>query len=150
MTDVGDRKKIDFQLTKDEDDYPPVEWESLWAIPVGAGLWEVDNIPFFVYGVSNRDIVAAVAADGRLRFAQVISKGGHTTLRLIFEDLESVARVRADLRRLGCLTEGSHLKRLVSVDVPPNVEFRRVREYLEKEAKESGLEYEDGCLQHAQ
>src|SRR5215471_12738412 len=106
MTDVGQRRKINFRLVKDEDGYPPFDWEGVWAEPETDGTWRLDNIPFFAYDVSNRDVVAAHERNGELVFDRVLDRGGHSTLRIIFEDLDTVADVRADLKQMGCSTEG--------------------------------------------
>ena len=147
VSDRGDRRKVDFRLTKDEDGYPPSDWEGLWAEPAGAGRWRLDNIPFYVYDVSNRDVIAAEEADGRLEFRKVLERGGHSTFRIIFEDLATVKRVRDELRAMGCSTEGSNIKRLVSVDVKSGVSVDAVRAYLEAEGERSGLGFEDACIQ---
>jgi Domain of unknown function (DUF4265) len=149
MTDVGRRRKIDFRLVKDEDNYPPFDWEGLWGEPAGEGAWQLDNIPFFAYDVSNRDVVAAHETGERLVFDRVLERGGHSTLRVIFEDLDTVNPVRAALKRMGCSTEAAHTKRLVAVDVRPDVSLDAVRAYLEAEAARTGLEYEDACDQHS-
>ena len=41
-----------FRLDQDEDGYPPVQTESVWAIPFGEGTYILDNVPFFAEGVS--------------------------------------------------------------------------------------------------
>jgi len=46
-----DRVKVYFDLEKDADGYPPVNSESMWAVPMGEFRFRIDNIPFFVYGV---------------------------------------------------------------------------------------------------
>ncbi len=48
--DVPSRVKIVFELQQDEDGYPPVTRESLWATPTDGGLYRLDNIPFFAHG----------------------------------------------------------------------------------------------------
>ena len=41
--------KILFQLTQDEDGYPPIQVEGVWALsaPDGADGYLIDNVPFF-------------------------------------------------------------------------------------------------------
>jgi hypothetical protein len=51
--------KIVFSLEQDEDGYPPVKTESLWAKPKADGSFELDNTPFYAQGISRKDIVAA-------------------------------------------------------------------------------------------
>ena len=42
--------KIVFSLVPDEDGYPPVASESLWAVNVADDEYRLDNIPFHVTG----------------------------------------------------------------------------------------------------
>lgn len=65
-------KKVVFRLEQDEDGYPPDNWESLWAGEVEPGLYSIDNIPIFVKGISNGDVVAAEQEDGELRFKRLV------------------------------------------------------------------------------
>lgn len=48
--------KVVFKLEKDEDDYPPADYESVWALPVGEGLFQIDNIPFFATEIALGDV----------------------------------------------------------------------------------------------
>jgi hypothetical protein len=61
MTDIF--HKIVFELTPDEEDYPPVSAESIWGIYQGDDTYEIDNTPYYVYGVSKGDRVQ-VQSDG--------------------------------------------------------------------------------------
>ena len=144
MTTTHNRTKIEFRLTRDADGYPPFDWEGIWAEPCGDDRWRLDNVPFFVYDVNNRDVVTVERVDAKLVFADVVERGGHQTLRIIFEDLSTVDAVRTKLAQLGCSTEASNSRRLVAVDVKPDVVMSDVRAYLDEEAIRSGLEYEDG------
>lgn len=48
----SDWVKVVVALEQDEDDYPPATYENLWARPVEAKLYKIDNIPFFAMGIS--------------------------------------------------------------------------------------------------
>ncbi|MCO7575099.1 MULTISPECIES: DUF4265 domain-containing protein [Pseudomonas] len=51
-TSTAQFHKIIFKLTVDADGYPPVGYESMWGIQRGAGAYELDNTPCYLYGVS--------------------------------------------------------------------------------------------------
>ncbi|MQU03479.1 DUF4265 domain-containing protein [Pseudomonas sp. FSL R10-2245] len=53
-------KKITFKLNQDMEDYPPLEFESLWGIQIKPHTYKVDNIPYYIYGVSKGDIILAI------------------------------------------------------------------------------------------
>jgi hypothetical protein len=109
------------------------EVETLWAVPLGANLYRVDNTPFFAYGISADDVVEArPEADGFLFFERVAHKSGHRTVRVMLAELSEIEpgpTLLADLKRLGCTYENAFHK-LICVDVPPAVSLDTVAEHL--------------------
>jgi hypothetical protein len=84
----------------------------------------------------------------QLTFAGVLVPGGHSTIRVIMYELEQKAATREALHRFGCETEVSHLPSLFAIDVPPNVSYERVVEFLDERASADVLEYEEGAIRH--
>lgn len=84
-TSAGNHVRVDFDLSHDEQGYPPAKTETLWAVPVGPAQFRLDNIPFFVCGVSCFDVIEALK-DGtdRLKYHRLLTPSGHSTLRVIF------------------------------------------------------------------
>ena len=146
--DEGQRVKIAFRLERDEDGYPPADWETMWAAPVGGDLFRLDSIPFFAGLVSCDDLVRASPREGMLLFDAVVEIGGHSTIRVIAFRDEMVPALRAELARLGCSTELSHVPNLFAVDVPPDVAYEGVIERLAGHAAEGAIDYEQSCIQH--
>ncbi len=140
--------KVHFRLEQDEDGYPSYEWESLWALELGADLYELDNIPFFAQLVSLGDHIRATHRDGVLVFDEVVATGGHSTVRVIAFNEEAVPGLREKLEELGCGSEMSHVPTLFAVDVPPDVDYAGVRRFLDDLAGQGRLEYEESALQH--
>jgi hypothetical protein len=64
--------KIGFKLQRDQDDYPPADWEWLWAKRVNVNTYKLDNVPFFAKGVGLGDIIAAKTTQEGLVFASLI------------------------------------------------------------------------------
>lgn len=137
--------KLIVPLEKEEDDYPPVEYEELWSTPMGEGRFRVENIPFFAKGLARGDIVLAVAEDEVLRLQEVVEASGHSTLRLLVKDEDSVPEVVERFEHLGCDTEVTFGK-LVALDVPPSVSLDDVREKLDLGDAQSQWEYEEACI----
>lgn len=148
MTDrISERHvKIMFSLEQDEDGYPPATTESLWALDVGAGLYQIDNIPFFAVGIALNDIVSAKLEHGALQYAEVVRPSGHSTLRVIVYDVSELPTVRAFFEQMGCATELSHLPRLVAIDVPPSVALEPLRQVLSTGREQDRWDYEEACL----
>src|SRR5580704_1656618 len=117
--------------------------ETLWARQVEPNRYQLDNSPFFAYGVSWQDIVEAqVGSDGVLEFVRCVKKSGNRTVRVIFQDFRSAdpeaAKVLTGVCDLGCTYEGMQ-PRLVSMNVPPKVNLRHVTDFLQRQ---SGLQWE--------
>jgi hypothetical protein len=117
--------------------------ETLWASPLGGGLYRLENSPFFAYGVSWQDVIEAHAApDGLLEFARCVRKSGNRTLRVFFESFraneEPAQPILEGLNALGCTYEGMQ-PRLISINVPPEMDLKKVVEFLERQ---SGIQWE--------
>jgi Domain of unknown function (DUF4265) len=138
--------KITFQLEQDEDGYPPVAAESLWAKRVTGHRYRVENIPIFARDVSLGDIVEAGEEDGRLTVIRRVEASGHSTIRVVLQREEDVAVLRARLRQLGCDSELSHRPRLIAVDIPPEVKLQPIREMFEQGLADGQWEYEESAL----
>ena len=109
--------------------------ETVWADPLGADRYRVDNSPFWAYGISWHDVIEArPAADGMLTFVRVCEKSGHRTLRLILNPpSDQSAESRAVLDRLislGASYEGMNHGYL-AINIPPNLQLERITDYLE-------------------
>ncbi|MCH8963512.1 MAG: DUF4265 domain-containing protein [Planctomycetes bacterium] len=91
-----DHRKLTFYVEQDEDGWPADQIETLWAREAGEGLYVIDNIPFFVRGVSWGDIVSVEQSSNELLFKEVVRSAGHCTIRIIF--LDSSAKDETSLR----------------------------------------------------
>lgn len=138
--------KMLVRLEQDDDGYPPTTEESLWVIPLGEGLFQVDNTPFFAWDLALGDVVAAAPEESVWRFRQVVRRSGHATLRLLIYDVAEVPAVIERFSALGCLSERSHIPGLVALDLPPSTPWAEVKRLLlEGEAAER-WSYEEACL----
>jgi hypothetical protein len=149
-----DRMRVLFELKKDEDGYPPVDAERLWAEPLGNNLFKIDNVPFFVKGISCEDVVEASAdSEGELRYKSLVRPSARNTLRVVmFREspdprslAERVAVLRSQLAEIGCSTELSHVPGLVAVDTD-SVSINRVLDVLRSGEKANLWEYEEAAL----
>ena len=141
--DSTDARRILFQLSQNEDGYPPLAAETMWATYLGEGAYRIDNIPFFATRVSFGDVIEADLIDGRPTFTKVRERGGHSTLRVVAFDAATVPDLRSAIRELGCETELSHLPRLISVDVPPSASLEALRAFLTAGAAQGRWDYEE-------
>jgi hypothetical protein len=138
--------KIVVPLEKDEDGYPPADYENLWVTFAGGGHYKVVNIPFFATGIALGDIVEAQPEQGLLRFRRVVHPSGHSTIRVIVYDKGEVASVRDFFKGMGCSIEQSHIPGLITLDVPPSISLAQVQQALAVGESQERWGYEEACL----
>jgi len=140
--------KVFVRLDRDEDGYPPVDWEELWAADLGHGAYRVDNIPFYAQLLSHGDTVAVEERDGRLVVVGVTAVEGHSTVRVVAHDETITPKLRAELRSIGCPSELSNIPSFFAVDVPPEVNYSVVAKLIASYADSGAIDYEESSLQH--
>ena len=140
--------KISFELEQDENGYPPNRWETLWAYETEPGHYCIDNIPFYVDGVSSGDVVSAEHDGQQLLFKKMIRSSSNTVFRLYISDPKLVQQVRDEFRAIGCASELSNIPQLIAVEVPGDISFGPVAVLLEKGEEANRFEYDEGVFRH--
>ncbi|MGT0192272.1 DUF4265 domain-containing protein [Burkholderia pyrrocinia] len=125
-----------------------MEFESMWGIFSDESSCVVDNVPYYVYGVSKGDAVAIENVDGELFVSSVISRGGHSILRVFAEDPGTKASLISELKLLGAQCSATRGLSLFAVDIPPEIDFTKIDAFLASRCDGEHLAYEDACLQH--
>jgi hypothetical protein len=138
--------KILFEIEPDQDGYPPLTVESVWATVESEGRYKLDNIPFFARKATLDDVVAVSEDDGDLWFSAVVGTSGNSLLRVVLFDETRIEELRQHLGNLGCSTEWDKTHDLVSVNVPMSARLGSVQEYLRNEAAKGWLDYEEPLL----
>jgi hypothetical protein len=140
--------KVAFELEQDENGYPPDKWETMWAEPVGANLYKLDNIPFYAMGVSPGDVVKTRKEDDLNLFEEVVIPSRNSVFRIYVSTESDVPDARAAFKSLGCESELSALPKLFAVEVPGNVAFGPIGSLLMEGLESGRWEYEEACLRH--
>lgn len=121
--------------------------ESVWATKEGE-YYRINNIPFLAPNIALNDLVKAEEDDGALYFEKLIKPSGHSVVQIVFFDETNIPSVGKELEKMGCTWEGSHLKNLISVDIPAEVNYQTVKEYLNK-GEDAGIwSYKEACIAH--
>jgi hypothetical protein len=141
-------RKISFELEQDENGYPPDRWENLWAYETEQGLYSVDNIPFYVKGISSGDVISAETDGEQLIFKKLVHPSPNSVVRLYISNTDDVQAARDSFRRLGCESELSYIPNLVAVEIPGNVSFEPVGSLLAEGTESGRWEYQEGVLRH--
>jgi len=148
MGSTSQLEKVLFRLEQDECGYPPVSVEGVWALRLANGNMRVDNIPFYVMGISAGDEIEVRSDGSELWFISMVAPSKNSTFRLIPMDVGDLQKVRMSVERLGCKTECHSSAGLIAVEVPANVPIQPFLSYL-MDARESGLlDFEEAALRH--
>lgn len=139
-------QKIIFRLEQDEEGYPPVGVESVWAIEADDGDFIIDNIPFFTRQATLGDVVEVKRMGEELLYISTRERSGNSLLRVVFFEGHDPSKLRSDLAKLGCSTEQSHLRSLIAVNVPPTVQIDEVRTLLDEGCSNGCWDYEEPIL----
>jgi len=111
--------------------------------------YELDNIPFFVYGVSKGDVLAFQKNKDEFVASSVLKNNGHSTMRMYMNVEHRKNAVIYALQLLGGFTNSAVTSPLFSLDIPPEISFAAIDRFLKEKMNEGILDYEDACLQHA-
>lgn len=119
--------------------------ESLWATPLGANRYRIENVPFFAYDLNYHDVVEAVASSPELKpsVLRVVERSGHHTIRVFFkaEAGERSAELLAELKAYGADYERSTMRH-VALDLTPDADIAQVRSILDTWLATGVAEYE--------
>ena len=138
--------KILFKLEQDEDGYPPAEWESLWAKKLGSNRFLIENIPFFVRGLSYGDVIQANIIDDEYHFSRVFEYGGQSTIRVVPFDSCDLEEFQVKLKRLGCDIEYIKDYNLVAINMPDITILKRARAFLLEEKARERIVFEESAV----
>lgn len=138
-----DRVKILFEVEYDEDN---IIKESVWASKLSDNNYKIDNIPFYAYGFACNDIVSTEEHSEQLYVSELVEPSGNSTIRLLFENIENISDVRDFLKENGCDSELSNIKSLIAVDVPANISYKKINEFLHIGELDGKWEYEEACI----
>jgi hypothetical protein len=143
---MSDKQKILFVQKIDDDKY---ETESLWCNKDGEN-YIIDNIPFVAKRVSLGDTIKVEydADDKAFYFDDFVSVSGNTTVRLYFDDANSIEDVRRKLNEQGCDGEIFLARKILAVNVPSKIDYRPIKKFLDEGEQQGLWTYEESCLAH--
>jgi Domain of unknown function (DUF4265) len=145
---MNNYKQVLFNLDQDGSGYPPTSLERLWVSPLENGNFQVENIPFYVMGISSGDEIKVSEKKGELFFDSLVKPSGNSTFRLFVTDSTKIESIRDYLTKLGCVSELNQLVGVIAVEVPRNIHIKPFLDYI-VEAKEVGdIDIEEGALHH--
>jgi hypothetical protein len=124
----------------------PDFFEGIWARKLSTNQYQIDNIPFYAYGLNNNDIVEVEPSDNTVM--RVLKHNGHSTYRIRLstgKNFSDFQTVWPELDKLGCSFEGTTKEEaLFSIDVPERQNVRAVYNILQHYESEGLWEFEEG------
>lgn len=140
------RQKLVIPLERDEDGYPPVDYEGVWIKRIDSCTGIVDNIPFFARVVSLGDTVSFRDTGSELAYDATIKRSGNSLLRVLYYEQSAMRDLRRDIEALGCETEVDATHRIIAVSVPPRGRLADLQRFLAMGEESGLLGYEEAIL----
>jgi Domain of unknown function (DUF4265) len=119
--------------------------EGAWAIRENE-FYKLDNILFYAKEFSWGDLIKAKERNGELYAEAMVRESGHSTIRLLFKNSEDVQNTRDQLKEMNCDSELSNYEKLVAVNVPPQVSYKKLILFLDEGEKNGNWEYQEACI----
>jgi hypothetical protein len=150
----ADYVRVRFQLRPDDDGWPPVASEGVWAVPLDGDVVRLDNIPWFARNVASGDTFrTSTDSDGVRWAADKLAWSGNCTVRVIpFPDGALAGSRQAVLDAfapLGVDGEGLQQYGIVALNVPPDADLGAVKRLLGQGVEDDWWDYEEGCIGQA-
>lgn len=149
---TADPVRVLFELDVDDDGWPPVSGERMWAVPVGPDLYRLDNAPFFVRGVAAGDVVRAVPPDADTVpiVVERVEWSGNCTIRIVPFAAGSLAgslsAVLDAFAPLGVTGEGAGTYPIVALTVPPGADLVAVKRLVAEGRADGRWDVEEACV----
>lgn len=140
--------KVIFNIVQDEDGYPPVSVESLWVSPIGNGNYIIENIPFFIYGISRGYEISVENKKGVFYFKSICRPSNSSVFRAIIKDKSNIEMISSFFKNLQCLIEYNSFYNLISIEIPEIVDANLILNSLINFENDDYLDFEEGVLNH--
>lgn len=137
------RVKLLFEVEYDDNN---IIKESVWATELSNNNYQIDNIPFYAYGYAFKDIVSAEKQSEQLYVSKLVKASGNSTVRILFQNIDNIKEVRNYLKENGCDSEQSNVDSLIAVDIPVNIFYKNIKEFLDNGEIGEKWEYEEACI----
>lgn len=120
--------------------------EIIWVVKTDGNSYKVDNIPFYAPNLALGDIISVENDQGVLYFDDLIEASGHSTIQIIFFDSKQSEKVINRLEQLGCQWESMKGQPYFAVDVPADVDYSKIKKFLDIQFENKVLDYKEACL----
>ena len=126
------------------------ETESMWCIKITEDICELDNIPFVATRIALGDVIKVEFDKDQhcYYFDDFVTVSGYSTIRIYFEDENQIQQTRDKLVGFRCESEGFLSRKMIAVNIPTDVAYKPVKDFLDKGEANKQWQYEESCLCH--
>lgn len=138
--------KIYFPLEVDEDGWPPVSGESLWATDIGSNHAVIDNIPFFIPLISLGDTIEYEKVDDYYLYKKTVVSSQNSTVRIMF-NISNIQNIISQLEKLGASIEsGKDFKNLTALSINSKKSYTDIVDFLSLAEQDNILSFEESAV----
>lgn len=124
--------------------------ETLWATAIaeGKGLYQLDNIPFYLPLIATDDIIHAEFDEDEemLIYRKTVKYSGNSTIHVIvLDDVNDINDIRDIFDDMGCPSECCNNK-FFAMEVPAAIDYLFIKRKLDDLAKEDIIDYAESSL----
>lgn len=143
-----DAKRIDinFVTPRDKTGWPLDPIESLAGRLVGENQYEILETPYFANGLARGDVVSVSLDDGQLWGNHLVRQSGHSTVRVALIVKAERQALQEGVEARGCAFFSGKLRSFYAVNVPPDVDYRPLFEFLSSGLVRKVWEFEESAL----
>ena len=81
-------------------------------------------------------------------FDDFVEVSGNTTVRLYVNDISAIEIIRKQLNEFGCESEAFLTRKILSVNIPKEIDYKPIKMFLENGEQTGSWQYEESCLAH--
>lgn len=119
--------------------------ESVWATKDGE-FYYVKNIPFFAPNLAYNYLIKVELDDGEYFFEDIIQPSKHSTIQIVLFQTSETSRIVSFIEKIKCNWEGMYEQKILAVDIPPEIDYSEVKEFLNIEKDKLVLDFKEACL----
>ena len=119
--------------------------ETLWCQKVGR-YWRVDNIPFYATNIALNDLIEIENEDKKYWFKDIIEESGHSVVQLKYNEDKTQTEIGSEFELFGCTWEGFKDQNFLAINIPAEVNYEGISNFLQEGFKNGRWSYNEACL----
>lgn len=124
--------------------------ESLWATVIDElrGIYQIDNIPFYIPSIAYGDLVFASydKDEGMLVYQYCLEYSGNSTIQVVLMNKNFATNTIRDIfNAMQCESE-KFAEGYFVIDVPAAIDYKPVKQKLEQLKNEGIIDYAEPCI----